>query len=184
MWYLQICFFCLDCILDCICQCIAVQVSEIVICQIFQLQLIGQTVQTICIACADNGVSQLPNLTNGILECAVAINHSLYLYAGACDDFLLDFFCNLLCVLREQFDGCFCCLIGAQQTVLCIVAAAVYGCVQDFCQCQNLFAALCQNTAFGAFSVVNITAQHFTIASGWFANTISASAPSSSIRPL
>ena len=63
-------------------QLLAAQSGELVVCQILQLQLVGSTLQACGVCGRNNRVSQLPDLSYGILECAVAVNHNLNLFAG------------------------------------------------------------------------------------------------------
>ena len=61
--------------LDGIAKLLAGERSKLIVSKIFQLQLIGGTLKANGVSRRNNRVSQLPNLTDRILECAIAINH-------------------------------------------------------------------------------------------------------------
>ena len=92
--------------------------------QVLQLQLIGGTDKALGITGGHNRVGQLPNLARGILKGAVAVNHRLDMVSGGFAHQLANFFGYQHSITGEQLHTIFIRLIGTQQTILGIVAAA------------------------------------------------------------
>ena len=75
---------------------------------------------------------------------------------GASDKLRLDGLCHRLSVFGEELDGVLRGLVGAQQAVLRLVAAAVDGLVHDIAQGQYLFGAGLQQTLSGPLPFVDV----------------------------
>ena len=155
----QIVVLLLDLLLDGLTQCLTGQVCELVVGQILQLELVGCALEAGCVGGRDDGVGQLPDLADGILEGAVALNHDFHMLAGSLQHLLLNGVHQVLAVAGEQLDLIFCSLVGAQQAVLFIVAAAVDGAVHDLVETKYTLCTGSLQDALGARSGVDVAAE-------------------------
>ena len=92
--------------------------------QVLQLQLIGGTDKALGITGGHNRIGQLPNLARGILKGTITVDHCFDLMAGRLAHQLANFFGYQHSITGEQLHTVFIRLIGTQQTILGIVAAA------------------------------------------------------------
>ena len=100
---------------------------KVVIRKVFQLKLVGQAVQSVCIARGYYGVRKLPYLAYRVLERAVAVYHGLYLNACALEHEILYSLGHRLRVFGEQLYVVVSRPVGAEQPVFRIVARTVHG---------------------------------------------------------
>ena len=145
--------------LDCLLKSIARKVCKIVVSKILELKLVGGAFQTGGISGGNNGVSQLPDLANGILECAVAIDHDFNTLAGLLQEGSLDRHDQVGALSGEQLDGGLGGLVGAQQAVLLVVAVAVNGLGQDVVQAADSLSTGSQQQTLGTCTGVDVAGQ-------------------------
>ena len=137
----------------------AFEVGEIVISQIFELKLIGRSLKSLGIGGGNDRVGELPNLTDGILERTVTVDHNLNAFAGSLEELFLNGIHNRLTIAGEELDLILGSLIRAQKTVICIEARAVYGSIQNLVQTENDLGARCLKNALCAYTGVNVAAE-------------------------
>ena len=130
-----------DVVRDCALELVAGEIGEIIIRQIFELDLIGLALKPRCIGRGDNRIGQLPDLAHRILERAVAVHHHLDVPAGALLHHFLHVLDESVAVAREQLHRLLGGLVGSQQSVLRIEAAAVDRRAQDIVEREHDLAA-------------------------------------------
>ena len=91
---------------------LAGKISKVVISQILQLQLVGSALQAGGLGRGDHGVSQFPNLTDGIFKSTVTVNHYFDVLAGQFQKLILNGKYHILTILGEELYGGFSSLIG------------------------------------------------------------------------
>ena len=151
---------CPDCALNGSLQIGAGQGSEIIVSQILQLQLIGSTLKTSSVSGGYNRIGQLPDLANGILECAVTVNHYFNLLAGCVVDFFLNCFNQRLAVAGEELYLLLGGLVGAEQTVFCVESTSVYGCGENLVKTVNSGCTCCAEKSLCSRTGVNVAVDY------------------------
>ena len=129
---------------------------EVIVSQIFQLQLVRLAMQTIRETWGYDRICKLPDLSDRIFECAIAIDHDFDLFAGLFQQICLYAIDEFLAVDREQLDRILGCLVGSQDAVIRIVAGAIDRCGHQFIHAEDALAACFQNEAFRPLAGVDI----------------------------
>ena len=130
--------------------------GEVIVSQVLELQLIGRTLQACGISGRNHRVSQLPDLTHGVLKGTVAVDHDFHMLAGGLQDALLNVLHQILALTGEELDLVFGSLVGAQEAVLLIAAAAVDGSGHDIVQTANTLRTGSLEQALGTLAGMNI----------------------------
>ena len=117
----------LDLLLDGGLELVAGEVGKVVVGQELELQLIGLAGETGGVGGGDHGVGQLPDAADGVLKGTVAVDHDLHLDAALLLDAGLDGVHHGLAAAGEELELFLGGLVGAEQAVLVVVAAAVHG---------------------------------------------------------
>ena len=139
---------------------VTLEVRKIVVCEVLQLDFVRLTFKTCSICGGNYRVSEFPDLADRILERTVAVNHNFDRLAGTFLDESLNAVNDGLAVTREELDGFFGCLVGAEKTVGFVVAAAVYGCGQNIVETENGFGAGSLEKSLGARTGVDVAAEN------------------------
>ena len=142
--------------LDGIAQCLTGELCKVVVGQVFELQLVGRTLKAGGVSGGDDRIGQLPDLADGIFEGAVTIDHNLNMFPGFLQQILLDGIDERLAVAGEKLDLVLGGLIGAEQTVILIVPAAIDGGGQDLIHSVNAFGAGGQKKPLGTGAGVDV----------------------------
>ena len=107
-------------------QFLAGKTGKIVIRQIFQLELVGNSLKTGCIAGGYDRIRKLPYFSDRIFKGAVALYLDFNRLACRVLDLLLYAGNELVAIAREQLYGRLCGFVGTKQAVIGVVAACVY----------------------------------------------------------
>ena len=134
--------------------------GEVVVRQIFQLELVGRAFQPGGVGGRDHRVGQLPDLAHRVLEGAVAVDHDLHGLSGFFPKALLDLVHQRPAVPGEQLDLVLGGLVGAQQAVVRVEAAAVHRGGHDLVQAEHPPGAGGSQQAAGAGAGMDVTMQH------------------------
>ena len=134
--------------------------GKVVVRQILQLQLVGGALQAGGVGGGDHRVGQLPDLAHRILEGAVAVDHDLHVLAGGLQQLVLDVLHQTLAVPGEELDLVLGGLVGAQQAVAGVVAAAVHRGGEDLVQAEHTLCAGGLEQALGAGAGVDVAGQN------------------------
>ena len=129
-----------DLVLDGVPEGLAGQGGEVVVGQVLQLQLVGGALQAGGVGGGDHRVGQLPDLAHRVLEGAVAVDHNLHMLAGLGEHLGLDGLHQVLAGAGEQLHLVLGGLVGAQQAVGLVAAAAVDGGGHDVVQGETFSA--------------------------------------------
>ena len=128
-----------DTLLDRLLKLFSRKLGEIVIRQVFQLQLVRRTLKTCGICGGNNRIGKLPDLSYGILKCTVTVNHNLDELSGLVKETLLNILDQILTFTGEELDLILGGLVGAKQTVLRIVSALTDRSAHDLVHTVNDF---------------------------------------------
>ena len=150
----------LDALGDRIFECLTRKILIIVICKILELKLVGSSDESLGKCGGNYRVCKLPDLTLGILECAVTVNHYLYVLAGSLKNLLLNIVYELRALSREELDLILGRLVRAEKTVSFVAARAVNGSVEDLVKTENYVSAVSLEDTLGACSGVNIAGKN------------------------
>ena len=141
---------------DGVAELLAAETCEVVVCQIFEFQLVGRAYQAVGKGRRDHRVGELPDLAFRVLEGSVAVHHHFHVLARGLEDAFLDVQHQRLAVAREELDGALGGLVGAEETVALVVAAAFYGGVEDIVQPEHYAGAEIAQDALGAGAGVDV----------------------------
>ena len=145
-----------DAFLDGILESLAGQLGEVVVGKILQLQLVGSSDEAGGIGRGNNGIGKLPDLSDGILECAVAVDHYFHMLSGQFKELCLNLFDHVLAVTGEELNLILGRLVGTEQTVFFVISAAVNGGSHNFIKTVNDFGTCCLQKALGPCTGVNV----------------------------
>ena len=100
----QVAVLLLDLAFDRLTKRLAREGSELVVCQVLELELVGRTLKTYRVGRGDDGIGKLPDFADGVLEGAVAVYHNLDALARCGEELLLDRVYDCLTVAGEELD--------------------------------------------------------------------------------
>ena len=137
-------------------QLLARQILEIVVREIFQLQLVRRADETVGVCRRNDRVGKLPDLALRVLERAVAVDHDLDVLAGRIEYALLNLEHEVAALAREELDLILGRLVRAEQSVFFIAAAAVHRSVHYLVKTAYDLRAGFEQNALSALAGVNV----------------------------
>ena len=126
-----------DALFDGFLQRLALEITEVIVGEVLELQLVRRADKALGVAGGDDGVSELPDLADGVFERTVAVDHGLDVLAAGLAESLAQLLSNGHAVAREELNGLLGRLVGAEQSVFGVVAAAVDASVEQIVEAEH-----------------------------------------------
>ena len=132
--------------------------AEVVVGEVLHLDLVGRAGETRRVRRRNNRVGEFPDAADRILEAAVTVDHDFDVFAGRFKEAGVQLGDERIGVAREELDLFFGGFVGAEQTVVFVIAAAVDGAGEDIVERVEAFGTGGGQTALGALARMDVAA--------------------------